>query len=195
MSNATLERLTGSLPEQFRDKRNITAFLSAISEELEELRMALEQMNPLRSMDQAEGKNLDGIGEIVVLDRDEAREMLAWASDSLTDELYRVILRFKSLKNLSACSIPEILNMCHVLYQATSVKYTEDARFPAHFGLTVGTGIALEIIELMAHAKMMVKPGGVSVDLAFHPADFFGFCDINPKAKGFGEGKFAQMIT
>lgn len=190
-----LGRMLDRLPEQFKGKKNISALMDAVAKELEELGEALGQMNSLRSIDNAEGVNLDRIGEIAVLDRDEAREMLAYASDALTDELYRTILRFKAMKNVNACTFPELLDMCRVLYQATSVKYTEDARFPAHFNLTVGTGIPMEVVELMAHAKMVVKPGGVSVALVFHVSDFFGFGDINPKAKGFGEGKFAQMVT
>lgn len=189
-----LERMEEKLPEQFKGKRNLGVILSAVADEMEELERAFRQLVILRTIDEAQGVNLDGIGSIVVLDREEAREMLAHAGDRLTDELYRVFLRYKALKNVHTCNYEQMAGLLRIVYKAFTIKYREHVSHPAHFSLMVGTDIALDVIELMAHSKMTIKPGGVSVELSFRSGDCFGFKDISPDAKGFGEGAFALAI-
>ena len=189
-----LENMLNNLPQQFRGKQNIEVFLAAVAAELELLKEAEEEMMEKISLENATGKSLDGIGDIVVLSREEAGKLMQGEGAALSDDLYRLLLRYKALKNVSLCTYPEIVNMCQMLYQSDSIKYREDARFPAHFDIMIGTDIPLDVIELMANAKLTIKPAGVSVTMAFHPEDFFGFSDINPRAKGFGVGKFAQQM-
>ena len=191
------EEMERKLPEQFKGKHNISVLLEAIADELEELRAVLQGMLEKTSFSAAEGVNLDGIGDIVVLSREDARRLLSGASDLLTDDYYRNMLRYKAAKNTSICTSEEIISLYKTLYASGRVRYWESPLHPAHFSLMVETDMDLADIEQMANFDMAVKPGGVSMTLSFIEAggDFFGFIDLNADAKGFGLGKFALSIV
>lgn len=188
------EEMERKLPEQFKGKRNISVFLEAVADELEELRTALRGMLEKTAFSAAEGVNLDGIGDIVVLSRESARQLLSGASDLLTDDYYRNMLRYKAAKNTSICTSEEIISLYKMLYASGRVRYWESPSHPAHFSIMVETDMDLADIEQMANFDMAVKPGGVSMTLSFIEGDCFGFIDLNAHAKGFGLGKFALSI-
>lgn len=182
------------LPKQFKGKRNIGVLLSAVADELEELKAAQKGILEKTVFANAVGANLDGIGDIVVLPREDARRLLSGASDLLTDDYYRTMLRYKAAKNTSICTSEEIISLYKVLYDSNRVRYWESPSHPAHFSIMVDTDMDLAEIEQMANFDLAVKPGGVSMTLSFIEGDCFGFIDLNADAKGFGLGKFAMSI-
>ena len=188
------EEMERKLPEQFKGKKNISVFLKAVADELEELRETQKGLLEKTSFGSATGVNLDGVGEIVVLSREDARRLLSGASDLLTDDYYRNMLRHKAAKNISACTSDEIIALYKTLYDSEHVRYWESPDYPAHFSLMVDTDMNLADVEEMANLDMAVKPGGVSMTLSFTEGDCFGFIDLNAQAKGFGLGKFALSI-
>ena len=60
------------LPEQFKRKHNIDVLVRAFAAELEELVEVFRELETLRSIKTAFGRQLDGIGEIVNLSRVES---------------------------------------------------------------------------------------------------------------------------
>lgn len=193
------ERITksflGKLPEQFKNKHNIEVLIKAFAEELEEVEKAFQELETLRSIRTAFGKQLDGIGEIVNLTRAESTAYAGVVDfDVLDDERYRLFLMYKALRNANACTYPELMEICRLLYNAKLLYYKEFDDHPAHFQVMVGAKFDEWMLKMLNNSNLTIKPGGVSVELKFFDLEFFGFRDLNKEVLGFGEGKFLHII-
>ena len=189
------ESFLKKLPEQFKEKHNIEVLIRAFASELEELESAFDDLEILRSLRTAFGKQLDGIGEIVNLTR---AESTAYVNDVdfyvLDDERYRLFLMYKALRNANTCTFPELMEICRLLYDAKLLYYKEFDDHPAHFQVMVGAKFDEWMLKMLHNANLTVKPGGVSVEMKFFELEFFGFRDLNKEVLGFGEGKFLHII-
>lgn len=185
----------GKLPEQFKHKHNIEVLIRAFAEELEEVEKAFQELETLRSIRTAFGKQLDGIGEIVNLTRAESTAYAGVVDfDVLDDERYRLFLMYKALRNANACTYPELMEICRLLYNAKLLYYKEFDDHPAHFQVMVGAKFDEWMLKMLNNSNLTIKPGGVSVELKFFDLEFFGFRDLNKEVLGFGEGKFLHII-
>lgn len=183
------------LPEQFKHKHNIEVLIRAFAEELEEVEKAFQELETLRSIRTAVGKQLDGIGEIVNLTRAESTAYAGVVDfDVLDDERYRLFLMYKALRNANACTYPELMEICRLLYNAKLLYYKEFDDHPAHFQIMVGAKFDEWMLKMLNNSNLTIKPGGVSVDIKFFELEFFGFRDLNKEVLGFGEGKFLHII-
>lgn len=183
------------LPEQFKGKKNIEVLIRAFAEELEEIGEVLKELETLRSLKSAEGRQLDGIGEIVVLTRAQSAEYAgSLRFDVLDDYRYRIFLMYKAMRNANTCTFPELVEVCRLLYNAKLIYYREYDEHPAHFHLMVGADFDEWMLKMLEDTRLTIKPGGVSVKLQFFELEFFGFRDLNKEALGFGVGKFLHII-
>lgn len=190
-----LGSFTGKLPEQFKGKHNIGVLVTALARELEEVEKAFTELENLRSMGTAFGRQLDGIGGIVNLTRAEAAEYAGRLDfDVLDDGRYRLFLMYKALRNANTCTYPELMEICRLLYGAKLLYYREYDEHPAHFQVMVGAKFDEWMLKMLNNADLTVKPGGVSVEMKFFDLEFFGFRDLNREVLGFGEGKFLHII-
>lgn len=194
-TESVTESFLGKLPEQFKGKHNIEVLIRAFAGELEEIEKTFKELETLRSLKTAFGKQLDGIGEIVNLTR---AESTAYVNDVdfyvLDDERYRLFLMYKALRNANYCTFPELTEICRLLYDAKLLYYKEFDDRPAHFQVRVGARFDKWMLKMLNNANLTVKPGGVSVETKFFELDFFGFRDLNKEVFGFGEGKFLHII-
>ena len=117
---ADLERKTtltaeavANLVEQFRQADNLAAFISAFVDQIQDAEDGAFELITERTLDAAEGVQLDGIGQIVGLER-----------GGLTDDAYRVRLRAQILINSSSGTINEILEIV-VLLEPTITDFFE----------------------------------------------------------------------
>lgn len=183
------------LPEQFKRKNNIEVMIKAFAGELEVVEEAFKDLEELRSLRTAFGKQLDGIGEIVVLTRAESTSYAGIVDfNVIDDERYRLFLMYKALRNANTCTFPELMEICRLLYNAKLLYYREFDSHPAHFQVMVGAVFDEWMLKMLNNTKLTVKPGGVSVDIKFFELEFFGFGDLNKEALGFGVGKFLHII-
>ncbi len=194
-----LESITKSfldkLPEQFKRKHNIEVLVRAFAAEMEELVEVFKELETLRSLTKAYGKQLDGIGELVVLSRVESTAYAGVVDFSILDDTrYRLFLMYKALRNANMCTFPELMEICRLLYDAKLLYYREFDDHPAHFSVMVGADFQDWMMGMLNNVNLTVKPGGVSIELKFFELDFFGFSDLNKEAKGFGEAKFLHII-
>lgn len=185
----------GKLPEQFKRKNNIEVLVRAFAEELEEVGTVLHELEWLRSIRTAFGKQLDRAGEIVVLTRAESAGYAGLIDfDVIDDERYRLFLMYKALRNAGTCTFQELIEVCRLLYNVKLLYYWEFDDHPAHFHLMVGADFQDWMLKMLYNTSLTIKPGGVSVELKFFELEFFGFRDLNKEALGFGEGKFIHII-
>ena len=189
------EKWLESLPEQFRGQPNIEVIIGSWAKQLEEVEAVLAELLANRGFDDAEGAQLDRIGDIVVLTRPESALYAGVIDfDVIDDERYRLFLKYKALRNSNQCTFPELVAACKLLYGAEMVYYREEEDQPARFYLNIGAKLESEILSLLQSSQLIIKPGGVSVDTGFFDTEFFGFSDTNHLALGFGMGSFAQQI-
>lgn len=194
-AGSIVESFLGKLPEQFKRKNNIEVLVRAFAEELEAVGKTLHELETMRSIKAAVGKQLDGAGEIVVLTRAESSRYAGIIDfDVIDDERYRLFLMYKALRNANTCTFPELVEVCRLLYNMKLLYYREFNDHPAHFQLMVGADFEDWMLKMLYNTSLTVKPGGVSVELKFFELEFFGFRDLNKDALGFGEGKFLHII-
>lgn len=183
------------LPEQFKRKHNIEVLIQAFAAELEELVEVFGELETLRAIKTAYGRQLDGIGEIVNLSRVESTAYAGIVDFYvLDDDRYRLFLMYKALRNANMCTFPELMEICRLLYNVKLLYYREFDDHPAHFQVMVGADFQEWMMGMLNNVNLTVKPGGVSVEMKFFELDFFGFKDLNKEARGFGEAKFIHII-
>ena len=84
-----VEKLKSDLVEQFKGKPHIEALMEVIGEQLQDVADFYEDLRTLRGIHTALGKQLDGVGDIVVLNRAEAGVLARQtkAEQLITDEV------------------------------------------------------------------------------------------------------------
>lgn len=124
--------LKQDLIEQFKGKTVIEALLEAVGEQLNDVYDFFTQLKDERSVDTSVGKQLDGVGDIVVLSRKEAGE-LACINQSvyvLDDEDYRQYLIYKIWRNTNNCTYYDIIKAFRMFWDMP-LYYSEDPEQPA----------------------------------------------------------------
>lgn len=132
-------KMLADLPSQFKNKKNIEGLIYALSRQLNAVRELYRQLNDARSLKTAIGKQLDGIGNIAVLTRDEAT-LLALKSSTftrMTDDIYRLYLIQKIMANMTNCTYQDIYNAMIILWGRTPIWYSESIDEPATITMTV----------------------------------------------------------
>lgn len=132
-------KMLADLPSQFKNKEKIDGLIYALSRQLNAVRDVYKQLNDVRSLRTAAGKQLDGIGNIAVLTRDEAT-VLALKSSSftkMTDDIYRLYLVQKIMANMTNCTYRDIYNAMVILWGKTPIWYSESIDEPATITMTV----------------------------------------------------------
>ena len=98
--------LKNDLVEQFRGKANIEALMEVIGAQLQQVYDFYDQLRQDRGVHTAVGKQLDGVGDIVVMTRMEAGKLAGdpIPFEVIDDETYRRYLIYKILKNTCDCT-------------------------------------------------------------------------------------------
>jgi hypothetical protein len=116
--NDRIERALDLLVEQDRDKAKLRAYLTAYLSEFQVLEDVFKDLYLKRSLDSAEGAQLDGLGQILVLER-----------EGRTDDEYRAALKFQAFLNQSKGEPETLIAALKVFTGATRVAVWE--LFPA----------------------------------------------------------------
>lgn len=127
-----VELLRGDHVEQFKEKPVIDAVISAIGEQLNDVRKFYEDLRDRRGIHTSMGQQLDGVGDIVVLSRLEAGE-LACVNESvyvLDDERFRQYLIYKVWRNTNNCTYHDVMKALRMFWPKP-LYYREDPEVPA----------------------------------------------------------------
>ncbi|MCL1986955.1 MAG: DUF2612 domain-containing protein [Firmicutes bacterium] len=166
-------QLLEDLPSQFDNKPNIQALNEVLGEQLQQIYEFFTQLWEQRHFPQAEGKQLDGIGDIVVLSRMQAliTAHLADMNVEMDDDMYRVMLAWKIFLNTSLTTYEEVHHLITLLWTASPMIYTEDPNWPATIIFDTPL-ISLEswprlpdgqVDFRVLHITVKVKAGGVQL--------------------------------
>lgn len=182
MTTATLttERLAqavANLIDQFKGQPNIEAFIEAWAQQSQEVELAAFEVLTETTLDAAVGVQLDGLGDIVGVER-----------AGLSDTDYRLRIRAQILLNNSSGTIDDIIQIA-VALGATSVTLAEV--FPAKIELNVTTPIASgeQIGTVLADAT----PAGVGYWFTWYESATPFLFDT--AGQGFDQGGLGALLT
>jgi len=163
-----LEKLRRDLLEQFKDKPNIEVYQKALARQLDELYRFFDDLNTLRWLKTAEGVQLDGIGDIVVLSRTDALAIAKLADQNVPmgDDLYRLYLMWKIALNTSNCTHTDRHRSLRLFWDKTPLFYSEDVAHPATIFITVPEVIAGSDAAVFRIAAL-IKAAGVALHFLF----------------------------
>jgi hypothetical protein len=157
-----MRKLNADLVSQFRNQPNITGLMSTVARQLQDVHGAHEQLNTLRWLQNAEGKQLDGIGDIVVMTRADAAvyEIGKPDASAVTDKVYRKYLYYKMFLNTSTGTRREVMKALRFFWDEAPLYYSENPKYPATIFVTTPFLAPDVPIEGLLEAPI-VKPAGV----------------------------------
>ena len=161
-----LKKLENDLIEQFRRQPKIAVFQKAVARQLTEMYAFFYQLSVLQWLDQAQGVQLDGIGNIVDLSRTDA---LIWANMAgqnvpMNDDLYRIYLWFKIFLNTSDGTYADVARTLRMFWPDMHLYYSEYLEHPATMFFSTPIIQAEKGIDLkMLNIVQRVKAAGVSL--------------------------------
>lgn len=160
-------KMLADLPSQFKNKEKIEGLIYAFSRQLNNLRDVYKQLNDTRSLRTAMGKQLDGIGSIAVLTRDEATVLALKSSTftKMTDEIYRLYLVQKIMANMTNCTYQDIYNAMVILWGKTPIWYSESIDEPATITMTVPALSSFDETSTFL-GLWEIRPAGVQLHFA-----------------------------
>ena len=159
-----VEKLRGDLLEQWKGKDNLAVKHRALARQFAELTEFFEQLLILRTLENAQGAQLDGIGDIVAMTRMDA---LAIAIDEdqavpMDDATYRKYLAYKMLLNTNTCTHADIYKALRMFWRGGTLKYREDVNHPATMFISAYTIAGQNDAGSLFNAPK-VKPAGVKL--------------------------------
>lgn len=153
------KRLTLS---QFLGKKKLEGIMRAICEELQEVYDIQRQFCSLTNIDAQEGVNLDNIGDIVCLSREDAQKILRKdKSFEMTDALYRNVLKYAIMMHGSNATYYDIMNSIGLIWNLDNVTYYEDRSRPATILLKLPL-ISLDDVDFSMDRVLSIRPAGVA---------------------------------
>lgn len=173
-----INKLKNDLLEQFKGKPYIESLVDVIGKQFDDVYEFYEQIKTETDVNNAIGKQLDGIGDIVVMSRSEAGEMITGegVTNNPDDETYRKYLIYKILKNTCNCTYADIMAAINMFWNGPPLKYSEDPEKPATicFEFEASKDLADQAIGIP-----FVKAGGVGLYMKMRKTDelgtYFGF--------------------
>ena len=163
-----LKKLRDDMIEQFKGKPNIEVFQAALARQLSDVYAFFDELNSRRWFDGAEGVQLDGIGNIVVMSRAEALAVSKQAEQNIPmeDETYRLYLAWKNALNTTNCTHKDRHSALKMFWKKAPIYYSENPEHPATIFLRVPASIS-ESGAAVFRIASMVKAAGVTLHFIF----------------------------
>jgi len=184
------EQAKAKLLMQYKGKPKIEGTVDALVIQLQELEDVLTDLRTKRlSIDDAEGFQLDKIGEIINQTR-----------GNLTDVDYRLLLKVRILITISNCEPETVIHIFNLLTKSTATDYRED--FPAEHSFYSNVPIDITKVDMIRGFLEDASLGGVLVGVlgSYDPDNAFAFDGVLTNTGGFGDlldanagGKLAQL--
>jgi len=179
----------GRLAYQFSDSPNLLAFLQAFLDEFDELQASGQDLLSNRYLDTAEGVQLDGIGEIVGLDRPSLAitdGLFGFVGDPtalgftdiydtslgghfygiggsfqlVNDDLYRTIIKAKIKINTSNMTVDDTTETLSFMFDGVSIKYALPTNLNPHY--TIYKVLTSSEVQLLDLIPLMLGLGNVT---------------------------------
>ncbi len=180
-------RALDRLPEQYRGKQRIAAFISTFIQQVQDIEDAQGQLQVGRHVTSATGVNLDGVGKIVGLARIPGQ----------SDETYRALIQIRIVQNLNQATPEELIAAAKFFLNNENIIYTE--LYPAAIAIFSTSEFDAEDaafnkaqLQRLAAAGVKIAEFGTIPSRAFRFDSGPGFSDEDGSELG---GVFAAIYT
>lgn len=167
-----IRKLKDDLLEQFKGRQHIEGLQEVIGKQFNDLAAFFDQLRNETDVYTAVGKQLDGCGDIAVLSRSDAGQMMTGEgiTNNPDDETYRRYLIYKILKNTCNCTYEDIMKAIGMFWSGPPLRYSEDPNKPATicFEFDASKDLADQAIGIP-----FVKAGGVGLYMRMNKDDEF----------------------
>ncbi len=164
------------LPQQFKDKPKLAAFISALVDPIQDLENAMWQLLTERAISTAVGAQLNAIGLIVNQPR-----------IGLSDDAYRRYLRARIAVNRSDGVDENLIRISRLILNDTDATLEIDNQGPAAVVVRIGSvSITSELAEILNSFLQDAKKSGVRLIVEYGAVDV-GFLFTLDDGPGFGE--------
>lgn len=206
------EKGIARLPIQFQDSPKLKALITALLKDTDDLDTANNDLLQLRGLNTSTGRQLDGIGEIVGLERpltidDSGRfgffedpTARGFGSpdnisvggafiDPLTilfpvdDDTYRILIKAKIIKNSTAMTVEDTLRLISFVFDTTVRYFLIDNLEPRYH---IGKILDSFEISLLDEFPVLIGIDSANYETMYNDTPFGFFED--PLAYGFGDG-------
>jgi hypothetical protein len=179
-----------ALPSQFVGKARMQALVLRLAARWQLLETVLWQLQTQRGVETAEGVQLDQIGELV----GQVREGGAYPLGE-SDDLYRIKIRARALRNRSSGTVPDLQAIMHALLPAKAVAVQCVDVPPAAFVMAIQASAALTAAEeaIVAEFANGAKAAGVKIaGICWYTDPTFAFAGFpDPPFAGYDDGSGA----
>lgn len=171
-----VEEWKNEIPCQFQGKKNLNAVIDAVGAQFTELEAVFSDIINKTDVRTATGKNLDMVGDIVGISRNDAYNLLELTSiDELDDSSYRNVLYFQILKNNADGTYEDIMKGLHLLWgNEAIITYTENPVVETYNGAEWNdkdpATLKIDIADIPSDSPdptiikpMVIRPGGVKM--------------------------------
>lgn len=144
-----IDELTEDMPWQFKHHQSIDVLLGAVAKQMQDVYNFFCELNVKRRIEEAEGVQLDRIGDIVCLSRAQAGLLMGdpIPVDICDDETYRIYLKYKILLNTSTCTYKDLMAGLSMFFDDV-IEYREDTSRPATILLKASNDVTKLLTEL-----------------------------------------------
>ncbi len=160
----TAEKWLADIPCQFREGHNINAIIKVFSKHIDDVEQMLYDIRDKTTLDTATGQNLDYLGSIIKVTRQEAFSLLRQeAIGSMTDDIYRSVLKFQEIKNNTDATYDDVMRGIYLLWgERSDIHYIEDKSNPARMTINMDD-ILLDDVDPVSSRPLVIHGGGVDV--------------------------------
>lgn len=135
------------LLQQYQGRPNITALLTALVTQIQDLENAMYPIDQYRQLYSAYGQQLDNLGEVIGLER-----------NGLTDNEYFVLFLGTIAENNSDTTAPTMLNIIKTIFQSSDIFIkTPNSAGVGPFGLEPGATIAFGVGSQLTPASLNLQ--------------------------------------
>lgn len=187
------EKLRSDLVEQFKNQPVIDALIEAVGEQLDDVFRFFCDLRDLRGVHTSVGRQLDGVGDIVVLSRKEAGELACFNRSVfvLDDEEYRKFLIYKIWKNTCKCTYSDIIKAFRMFWDKP-LYYSESHEHPATMIFESSMLAPEDHAETLLNAPF-VKAAGVAIKIIAYTVNSQMDCTV-PVSAYMGKGHQSTVL-
>lgn len=138
------------------------------------------------------GRQLDILGEIVGVKRVVTFQPTDGSSPVLNDDLYRLIIQAKILKNQWDGTTNQMYDVWNVLFPQ-AMLIIQDNQDMTMTALIIGLSSPMQK-DLISNGYVIPKPQGVRINYAYSTNPFFAYDLETNEFKGYDEGYWAQYF-
>jgi hypothetical protein len=178
----------GLITSQHRGKPKFMAFLGMLLQYIDDVDQCAASINPAFNVDSAVGMQLDTVGQWVGINRTVTFQPTGGASPILDDDMYRVAIKAKVVKNHWDGTLDMLVDAWSVLFPDFQIIITDNEDMTVT-ALVVGDPSQM-MQDLIINGYIIPKPEGVRINIYAGDQPYFGFDFDDSLISGFDVGHF-----